>query len=52
MSEFNVLVVDDEEEFLDKTVKILSKKGLTAEGAESGEKALEIIGRNRTCTGG
>ncbi len=43
MKEFNVLVVDDEEEFRELTVKILGKRGLKAQGAESGEKALEIL---------
>lgn len=43
MRDFNVLVVDDEEEFRDLTVKILMKRGLNARGAESGQKALEII---------
>ncbi len=43
MKEFNVLVVDDEEEFRDLTVKILVKRGVNAQGAESGRKALEIL---------
>lgn len=43
MKEFNVLVVDDEAEFRDLTVKILMKRGMNAKGAESGEKALEIL---------
>jgi len=41
--EFNVLVVDDEQEFLDITVKRLEKRGLKVQGAESGEKALQIL---------
>ncbi len=48
MKEFNVLVVDDEEEFRDLTVKILNKRGLKAQGAENGEKALEILEHSRT----
>ena len=48
MKEFNVLVVDDEEEFRTLTVKILAKRGLKAQGAENGEKALEILEHNRT----
>lgn len=48
MREFNVLVVDDEEEFRDVTVKILTKRGLHAEAAESGEKALEILAHSHT----
>lgn len=43
MREFNVLVVDDEQEFRDITVKRLEKRGLKAKGAESGEKALELL---------
>ena len=48
MKEFNVLIVDDEEEFRDLTVKILAKRGLNAQGAENGEKALEILEHSRT----
>jgi DNA-binding NtrC family response regulator len=47
MNEFNVLVVDDEEEFRDMTIKRLNKRGLHAEGAESGNKALEILEKSR-----
>jgi DNA-binding NtrC family response regulator len=47
MREFTVLVVDDEEEFRDLTVKILVKRGLRALGAESGEKALEVLEHGR-----
>jgi DNA-binding NtrC family response regulator len=47
MSEFNVLVVDDENEFREMTSKILTKRGLKVQDAESGEKALEILGQNR-----
>ena len=43
MRDFNILIVDDEDEFRDLTVKILTKRGLNARGAESGTKALEII---------
>ena len=43
MKEFNVLIVDDEQEFRDITVKRLEKRGLKATGAESGPKALEIL---------
>lgn len=48
MREFNVLVVDDEQEFRDITVKRLEKRGLKAKGAESGEKALEILEHSHT----
>ncbi len=43
MKEFDVLVVDDEAEFRDLTVKILNKRGISAQGAGSGEQALEIL---------
>ncbi len=43
MREFMVLVVDDEQEFREITVKRLEKRGLKAKGAESGEKALELL---------
>lgn len=43
MREFTVLVVDDEQEFREITVKRLEKRGLKAKGAESGEQALEIL---------
>ncbi len=43
MTEFNVLVVDDEQEFRDITLKRLKRRGLKVSGAENGEKALEIL---------
>ncbi len=48
MREFNVLVVDDEEEFRDLTVKRLEKRGLKALGAESGKQALEVLEHSHT----
>ena len=48
MKEFHVLVVDDEQEFRDLTVKRLEKRGLKVEGAESGRRALEILEHSRT----
>jgi DNA-binding NtrC family response regulator len=48
MREFNVLVVDDEEEFRDLTVKRLIKRGLKAQGAESGKQALEMLEHSHT----
>lgn len=48
MREFNVLVVDDEQEFRDITVKRLEKRGLKVKGAESGEKALDILEHSYT----
>ncbi len=47
MKQFNVLLVDDEDEFRDVTMKRLEKKGLTVYGAESGRKALEVIESTR-----
>ena len=43
MEEFRVLVVDDEEDFRETIVKRLQKRKMTAQGAESGEKALDLI---------
>ncbi len=48
MREFNVLVVDDEQEFRDITIKRLEKRGLRVQGAENGEKALEILEHSYT----
>jgi DNA-binding NtrC family response regulator len=48
MKEFNILVVDDEEEFRDLTSKRLEKKGLKVKAAESGEKALDILEHSYT----
>lgn len=45
MTLFNVLVVDDEQEFRDMTIKRLTKREITAEGAESGEQAIEKVKR-------
>jgi len=43
MAECRVLVVDDELDFLETIVKLLSKRNLKVMGAESGEKALELL---------
>ncbi|PID76109.1 MAG: two-component system response regulator [Deltaproteobacteria bacterium] len=40
---FNVLVVDDEEEFREMTIKRLLRKNLQAKGAENGAVALKMI---------
>jgi two-component system, OmpR family, response regulator len=40
----NVLIVDDEKDFLNTLVKRMQKRGLNVFGAESGQTALEIIG--------
>ena len=48
MKEFNVLVVDDEDEFREVIMKRLAKRGLQVDGAEGGRKALEILEHSRT----
>jgi DNA-binding NtrC family response regulator len=40
---FNVLLVDDEVEFLETLVKRLKKRNLAVTGVNSGEKALEAL---------
>lgn len=48
MSRFNVLVVDDEDEFREMIVKRLRKRDLICEGAEDGAKAIEIVRQGHT----
>jgi two-component system OmpR family response regulator len=43
MDKFKVLIVDDEEDFLETIVKRLRARGIQVTGAESGYKALELI---------
>lgn len=43
MERFKVLVVDDEEDFLETIVKRLQDRNLEVTGVESGVKALQII---------
>jgi DNA-binding NtrC family response regulator len=43
--EFSVLIVDDEDDFRETLVKRLKKRRLHVSGAESGEKALELMAR-------
>ncbi|NVM56987.1 MAG: response regulator [Desulfobacterales bacterium] len=43
MAEFRVLVVDDENDFLETFVNRLRKRNLDVTGVESGEKALELL---------
>jgi DNA-binding NtrC family response regulator len=43
MDKFKVLIVDDEEDFLETIVKRLRARGIQVAGAESGYKALELI---------
>jgi len=43
MEECQILVVDDEADFRETIVKRLQKRRLQVSGAESGEKALEMM---------
>lgn len=43
MDTFNVLLVDDEIEFLETLVKRLKKRKLTVHGVGSGEEAIQIL---------
>lgn len=43
MEDFRVLVVDDEDDFRETLVKRLQRRNLDVTGAESGEKALQLI---------
>jgi DNA-binding NtrC family response regulator len=45
MDSFRVLIVDDEEDFLETLVNRLGKRGIDTTGATSGEKALEIMNK-------
>ena len=47
MHYFRVLVVDDERDFVEATVKRLNKRGIDAEGVLSGEQALELMKKKR-----
>jgi two-component system, OmpR family, response regulator len=43
MDQFKVLVVDDEEDFLETIVNRLRRRNVAAEGVDSGVKALELL---------
>lgn len=43
MDTVNVLLVDDEEEFLETLVKRMKKRNVNATGVKSGEEALELL---------
>lgn len=43
MDAFRVLVVDDEEDFLETLVKRLERRGIDTRGVKSGEEALETM---------
>jgi two-component system, OmpR family, response regulator len=42
---FNVLIVDDEDDFRETLVKRLQKRHLNVFGAESGQKALDLMNK-------
>jgi DNA-binding NtrC family response regulator len=46
MALFNLLIVDDEQEFREMTIKRLNKRNLFCYGAENGEEALEQVAEN------
>jgi DNA-binding NtrC family response regulator len=48
MKDFNVLIVDDEDEFRELTMKRLQRHGLHVQSAESGQKALDILAHSYT----
>lgn len=43
MDDLSVMIVDDEEDFLETLVKRLEKRDLKVIGAKSGEEALELL---------
>ncbi|HDL07279.1 MAG TPA: response regulator [Desulfobacteraceae bacterium] len=43
MDSFRVLVVDDEEDFLDTIVKRLNKRSIDTTGVKSGEEAVDLM---------
>ncbi len=43
MALFNLLIVDDEQEFREMTIKRLNKRDFCCYGAENGEEALEQV---------
>jgi DNA-binding NtrC family response regulator len=43
MHYFNVLIVDDEEDFLETITKRLNKRQVDSSGARSGEEALKLL---------
>jgi len=43
MHYFNVLIVDDEEDFLETLMNRMKKRGVDATGCSSGEQAIELM---------
>lgn len=46
MSDFRVMFVDDEADFLETILKRMQKRGVAASGADSGEQALARLQQN------
>jgi len=46
MTDFNVLIVDDEKDYIDTLFKRLTKRNLSIKGVENGEKALSWLKNN------
>jgi DNA-binding NtrC family response regulator len=44
MDKFKVMIVDDEQDFLETIIKRLKARKIDVTGAESGHKALELLG--------
>ncbi len=44
MDNFKVMVVDDEQDFLETIIKRLKARKIEVTGAESGQKALDLLG--------
>lgn len=47
MKPIKILLVDDEEQFRISTAKVLKRRGFTVDTVESGEQALEYLGRQQ-----
>ena len=45
MELFSILIVDDEEDFVETMVNRLKKRTIDAVGALSGENSLELLGK-------
>jgi len=43
MASFRVMIVDDEEDFVETIVKRLKDRGLTVDGVHSGSEALNLL---------
>ncbi len=45
MKDFNVLIVDDETDFLETTLKRMQKRNIRCEGVDNGREAIEKISK-------